>query len=87
MKKLWTLSGAVVLFASMAPQALATPMYYTFEGTVSYIYDRNNTGIAGDAGLSRGGPVSYILMLDLDRQGYYSYGSSDYTRMRRQRCT
>lgn len=69
--------GALVLVAALpAPQALATPMYYTFEGTVSSIDDRNNTGIPGAAGLSQGGPVSYTLMIDVDRQGYYSFGSS-----------
>jgi hypothetical protein len=56
------LIGSVALFVSA--QALATPMYYTFEGNVSYLDQRDPIDVnIGDA-------VSYTFVIDFEAAGF-----------------
>jgi hypothetical protein len=55
-----SLTSALLLAASMAS---ATPVYYTFAGTVT-------TSNASAAGYGTGTAISYTFMVDLDAQGY-----------------
>jgi hypothetical protein len=49
----------------------ASPLYFTFDGEVSYIYDRYGTNVPGDAGLSRGSPLTYTFLVDFEAEGFY----------------
>jgi hypothetical protein len=44
---------------------------FTFDGEVCYIYDRYGTNVPGDAGLSRGSPLTYTFLVDFEAEGYY----------------
>lgn len=52
----------------------ATPLYYTFEGILSYYYptqpDMNALPELVNAGLRMGDPISYTLLVDYEASGY-----------------
>jgi len=73
MKKLSIL--VFVLVFLLAGMAHATPVYYTFEGTVTVISDE--AGIIEDAGLSLGSSVSYTFLVDFDQPGTYTLNSGE----------
>jgi hypothetical protein len=67
--RLKTISSALLLAASLVS---ATPVYYSFQGTIS---STNHP----DAGYTVGSPINYVFMVDLDAAGYYNqYGSPFY---------
>src|SRR4029453_13839347 len=60
------------LALSLSVAASATPLYYTFSGTVTGSF--SDTDI-----LPVGSPVTYYLQIDFDRQGYEDlYGTRNY---------
>ena len=51
--------------------SFATPMYYTFEGTIDTVQDHEN--FLSDQGFSVGSFVSYTIVIDDELAGYYTY--------------
>jgi hypothetical protein len=70
-----TISILAILFVSMIfyGRAYASPMYYTFKGTINSIYD--NAGIVADQGLSGGSEVEFLFLIDFDEDGYVTRNS------------
>ncbi len=68
MKKFLTLIAAFITALVLSGQAKASPMYYTFEGTVSSI-NTDAAGIIAGAGLSVGSNVTYKLIVDFAADG------------------
>lgn len=50
----------------LAGSVQATPLYYTFEGTLEIVQD--DAGAIANAGISNGDSVSYVFLIDRERQ-------------------
>ena len=72
----------LVLFSSLiCSTSIASPLYYTFEGSITSI-SHDNAGAISDAGFSVGSSVTYTLLIDFDAVasethfgGYVDYDS------------
>jgi len=63
----------LVLFSSLiCSTAIASPVYYTFEGEITTI-SHDNAGVISSAGLTVGSSVSYTLLIDFDAVASVSY--------------
>lgn len=63
----------LALFSSLiCSTAIASPVYYTFEGSITSI-STDDAGAISDAGFSVGSPVSYTMLIDFDAVASVSY--------------
>jgi hypothetical protein len=69
MKKLMVILCAMLMVFGVMGVAVAVPINYTFEGTVTVIND--GAGIIAEAGLGLGSNVSYVFLIDIDQPGSY----------------
>jgi len=69
MKKLLVILCGILLVLGVMGVAIAVPIKYTFEGTVTVIND--GAGIIAGAGLGLGSNVSYEFLIDIDQPGSY----------------
>jgi hypothetical protein len=75
MKKLLLSFFSVVVFSVVVNSAEASPKYYTFEGTVTWIADGAGMIANKDVSLTYGDAVSYTWLIDYDRPGSYTLNS------------
>lgn len=75
MKKILFAVACAWLVFGVGVMANATPMQYTFEGSVTVIND--GAGIIADSGMGLGSEVSYVFILDFDQTGSYTFNSGD----------
>ncbi|MBW1800634.1 MAG: PEP-CTERM sorting domain-containing protein [Deltaproteobacteria bacterium] len=68
MKKYIFFLLSLFFIVSLAGIAKASPMYYTFEGTLSYI-NQDDAGFIAGAGLGPGDSIYYIVLVDKDEDG------------------
>ncbi|HIJ95416.1 MAG TPA: PEP-CTERM sorting domain-containing protein [Desulfuromonadales bacterium] len=69
MKKLLLSFFSTLAFSVVVSSAEAAPMYYTFEGTVTWIADGARMIANKDVSLTYGDAVSYTWLIDFDRPG------------------
>ncbi len=75
MKKQLIGFGVVALIFCVGRSVDATPMIYTFEGSVTVIND--GAGIISDAGLEIGSSVLYQFLIDFERKGTYTRNNGE----------
>ena len=64
----FTLFFIIGFFLICGQKAFATPMLYSFQGHVTY--DRWDTlGLLNELGITNGYDISYVFLVDLERQG------------------